>query len=71
MQLGGTNTIKYDMDRDMLWRNEPLPTHPNGMRFTVFDDKGDMLATNEYFSVGGGFIVNERTQGESVASSAR
>lgn len=52
----------------MLWRNEPLPTHPNGMRFTVFDEKGDMLATNEYFSVGGGFIVNERTQGEFLGS---
>jgi hypothetical protein len=35
-----------------------LAAHPNGLRFTVFDDKGDMLATNEYFSVGGGFVVS-------------
>ena len=40
------------------WHLNPLPTHPNGLRFTVFDEKGDMLATNEYFSVGGGFVVN-------------
>lgn len=46
----------------MLWRVEPLPTHPNGMRFTAYDAEGTMLATNEYFSVGGGFVVNERTQ---------
>lgn len=52
----------------MLWRNQPLPTHPNGMRFSVFDEAGDLLATNEYFSVGGGFIVNERTQGGFVRS---
>lgn len=47
----------------MLWTMNPLPTHPNGMKFTVFDKEGDMLATNTYFSVGGGFVVNERTQG--------
>ena len=32
------------------------------MRFTVFNAAGDLLATNEYFSVGGGFVVNDRTQ---------
>ncbi|KAM0749299.1 L-serine ammonia-lyase [Meredithblackwellia eburnea MCA 4105] len=62
LQLNGSHTIKYSMDRDMLWRVEPLPTHPNGMRFTVFGEEGDMIATNEYFSVGGGFVVNNRTQ---------
>lgn len=41
---------------------ETLPQHPNGMRFSVFDGNGDMLATNEYYSVGGGFVVNEGTQ---------
>ena len=46
----------------MLWRTDPLPTHPNGMRFSVFDEEGTLLATNEYFSVGGGFVVNEKTK---------
>ncbi|KAM0787832.1 hypothetical protein ACM66B_003886 [Microbotryomycetes sp. NB124-2] len=62
LTLGGEHKIKYDMDRDMLWTNEPLPTHPNGLRFSVFDEEGDLLATNDYFSVGGGFVINERTQ---------
>jgi hypothetical protein len=60
--LGGTHRITYTMDSDMLWSNVALPTHPNGMRFSVFDSAGDLLATNEYFSVGGGFVVNQRTQ---------
>ncbi|KZV85702.1 L-serine ammonia-lyase [Exidia glandulosa HHB12029] len=61
--LGGVHKIHYDMDRDMLWRwDHVLKTHPNGMRFAVFDDKGDLLATNEYFSVGGGFVVNQQTK---------
>jgi hypothetical protein len=48
--------------KSQSWHLNPLPAHPNGLRFTVFDDKGDMLATNEYFSVGGGFVVNKETQ---------
>ncbi|KDQ61618.1 hypothetical protein JAAARDRAFT_31094 [Jaapia argillacea MUCL 33604] len=61
--LGGKHRITYDMDRDMLWRfDQVLKTHPNGMRFSVFDQTGDLLATNEYFSVGGGFVVNDKTK---------
>lgn len=61
--LEGRHRISYDMDRDMLWKwDQVLKTHPNGMRFSVFDENGDLLATNEYFSVGGGFVVNEKTK---------
>ncbi|KAF8582769.1 L-serine ammonia-lyase [Ramaria rubella] len=63
--LGGAHRINFDMDRDMLWRwDQVLKTHPNGMRFSVFDANGDLLATNEYFSVGGGFVVNEKTKAD-------
>ncbi|KAI0791612.1 serine dehydratase alpha chain-domain-containing protein [Irpex lacteus] len=61
--LNGHHHIHYDMDRDMLWRwDQVLKTHPNGMRFSVFGEDGELLATNEYFSVGGGFVVNEKTK---------
>jgi len=61
--LGGHHRIAYDMDRDMLWRwDQVLKTHPNGMRFSCFDRGGNLLATNEYFSVGGGFVVNDKTK---------
>ncbi|KAF9268964.1 L-serine ammonia-lyase [Marasmius fiardii PR-910] len=63
LHLGGYHRINYDTDRDMLWRwDQVLKTHPNGMRFSAFDEEGDLLATNEYFSVGGGFVVNEKTK---------
>jgi L-serine deaminase len=46
-----------------MWRwDQVLKTHPNGMRFSCFGHDGDLLATNEYFSVGGGFVVNEKTK---------
>ncbi|KAJ6504812.1 L-serine ammonia-lyase [Mycena vitilis] len=63
LMLAGHHRIHYDMDRDMLWRwDQVLKTHPNGMRFSVFGEDGDLLATNEYFSVGGGFVVNDKTK---------
>ncbi|KZT56801.1 L-serine ammonia-lyase [Calocera cornea HHB12733] len=63
LTLGGRHRIRYDQDRDMLWHwDKVLRTHPNGMRFSAFDENGDLLATNEYFSVGGGFVVNEQTK---------
>ncbi|KAJ2159615.1 hypothetical protein GGF46_002899 [Coemansia sp. RSA 552] len=68
--LNGTHRIRFNPDKDMtLHYYESLPQHPNGMRFTVFNSNGDMLATNEFFSIGGGFVVNEKTQvahGENV-----
>ncbi|KAJ2845681.1 hypothetical protein J3B02_004615 [Coemansia erecta] len=68
--LNGVHRVRFNPDKDMtLHYYESLPQHPNGMRFTVFDGNGDMLATNEYFSIGGGFVVNEKTQlahGENV-----
>ncbi|EJU03904.1 L-serine ammonia-lyase [Dacryopinax primogenitus] len=63
LSLAGRHRIRYDQDRDMIWHwDKVLRTHPNGMRFSAFDEDGDLLATNEYFSVGGGFVVNDQTK---------
>ncbi|KAJ3042776.1 hypothetical protein HDV00_006595 [Rhizophlyctis rosea] len=48
----------------LLHRQKSLPEHPNGMRFSAFSSTGDLLATNEYFSIGGGFVVNDHTKTE-------
>jgi L-serine deaminase len=51
--------IDFDYERDFKWEwGRKLPLHSNGMRFTVFDKEGMPLATNDLFSVGGGFVVN-------------
>ena len=36
-----------------------LPFHANGMRFEAWNAAGDLLDTQVYYSVGGGFIVSE------------
>lgn len=56
---GKGKEIDFDYDKDFAWEwGKKLPLHSNGMRFMVFNAEGDMLATNDMFSVGGGFVVN-------------
>ncbi|KAF9296750.1 hypothetical protein BGZ74_010185 [Mortierella antarctica] len=63
LTLDSTRRIAFDPAKELVYHYlESLPQHPNGMRFCVFDEQGDLLATNEYFSIGGGFVVNDRTQ---------
>ncbi|KIW18019.1 L-serine ammonia-lyase [Exophiala spinifera] len=51
--------VSFNYERDFVWKwGQKLPLHSNGMRLTVYDDQGDVLATNDMFSVGGGFVVN-------------
>ena len=51
--------IDFDYSRDFVWEwTRKLPTHSNGMRLSVFDRNGDPVATNDLFSIGGGFVVN-------------
>jgi len=72
--LSGKHRIAYNIERDMVWHwDRVLKTHSNGMRFSCFGEEGELLATNEYFSVGGGFVVNEKTKGAStvIAGSSR
>jgi L-serine dehydratase len=43
--------------RDQMYPNPTAETtHPNGMRFSAFDDSGTLLAEEVFYSIGGGFI---------------
>lgn len=56
---GKGKEIDFDYDRDFKWEwGRKLPVHSNGMRFKVYDQDGEILASNDLFSVGGGFVVN-------------
>nr|WP_288120678.1 L-serine ammonia-lyase [Thiomonas sp.] len=61
LTLLGSHKLDFDPRADLLFmRGNPLPLHPNGMRFTAFDAQGATLAERSYYSVGGGFIVSEQ-----------
>ncbi len=40
-------------------KRQKLPFHTNGMRFSAYDADGTEIATRDYYSVGGGFVVNQ------------
>ena len=42
----------------MFHKRERLPHHSNGMRFIAFDEDQKVLLSRDYYSVGGGFVVN-------------
>jgi L-serine dehydratase len=60
LTLLGTHQIAFDYRNDLVMhRTETLPFHANGMRFTAYDEQGQALQTRVYYSVGGGFVVDE------------
>jgi L-serine dehydratase len=58
--LAGKYLINFDLKHDMvLEKNKFLPEHANGMRFSSLTREGKLLLTKEYFSIGGGFILDK------------
>ncbi len=59
VRLLGKHEIAFDEKSDLVFnKRQKLPFHSNGMRFTAYDASGEVLATRDYYSVGGGFVVN-------------
>ncbi|MGW0503128.1 L-serine ammonia-lyase [Micromonospora sp. NPDC003241] len=64
LALLDTHEIEFDPDRDLtLHRRRSLPYHPNGMIFAAFDGSGAEVRARTYYSVGGGFVVDEAAAG--------
>lgn len=72
LSLAGRKLILFDETMDLLFhRDRMFPEnaqmqHPNGVRFSAFDSLGATLASEVFFSIGGGFIVSDA---EGAASS--
>ncbi|HEY0179223.1 MAG TPA: L-serine ammonia-lyase [Dokdonella sp.] len=59
LRLLGVHEIDFDEKRDLIFnKRQKLPYHSNGMRFAAWSADGELLATRDYYSVGGGFVVN-------------
>ncbi|NNL00024.1 MAG: L-serine ammonia-lyase, partial [Xanthomonadales bacterium] len=60
IELPGDHQIGFTEKSDLLFsKRKKLPHHPNGMRFEAYDDRRELLLQRDYYSVGGGFVVNE------------
>ena len=64
ISLLGEHTIPFiESEHLLLYKRQSLPHHPNGMRFAAFDADGEVIDSKVYYSVGGGFVVNEDAVG--------
>ncbi|MDG4755545.1 L-serine ammonia-lyase [Micromonospora sp. WMMD718] len=64
LDLFGSQGVDFDPDADLvLHRRRSLPYHPNGMTFAAYDAAGGEVRTRTYYSVGGGFVVDEAAAG--------
>ena len=62
LRLAGKHEIAFSPQEDLVFkRRETLPLHSNGMRFFALDENGAELHQQTYYSIGGGFVVNEET----------
>jgi L-serine dehydratase len=59
LRLLGRRDIAFRDSEHLLWMRKSLPFHPNGMRFAALDAADDELRARVYYSVGGGFVVDE------------
>jgi L-serine dehydratase len=58
LKLLGEREIAFDEPMQLLFmRHERLPRHSNGMRFTALSGDLRVLREEDYYSIGGGFIV--------------
>ncbi|MGK2881302.1 MAG: L-serine ammonia-lyase [Mycobacterium sp.] len=59
LQLAGMHPVAFDAKSDVALLLHTLDFHSNGMQFEAFGPDGESLHKRVYFSVGGGFILDE------------
>ncbi len=63
IRLLGKQAIRFVEKEHLTMIRKPLPFHPNGMIFRAMDEAGIQLQSREYYSIGGGFVVDEEAAG--------
>jgi len=63
LNLLGEHSIAFNEKEHLAMIRKPLAYHPNGMIFRAFDAAGLQIRSREYYSVGGGFVVDEGAAG--------
>ncbi len=64
ISLNRDHVISIDEPQDLIMhRRETLEHHSNGMKFAAFNVEGQELVNKIYYSVGGGFVLDEAAMG--------
>jgi L-serine dehydratase len=65
IDLAGVRPIAFEEERDLIFHRDTMfppgarTQHPNGIRLTAFDTAGSAVDERTFFSIGGGFIVED------------
>jgi L-serine dehydratase len=60
LRLNGKHSVPFHYLQDFIFNfNDSLPFHTNAMRFTAYDAKQTVISSQIFYSIGGGFIVDE------------
>jgi L-serine dehydratase len=71
IRLLGLHEIDFDEPLNLLFHTDQvLPGHSNGMRFTAHDAHLQVLSREEYYSIGGGFVLRAGAEAEVGAARA-
>tara|TARA_R110002110_G_scaffold123298_9_gene299977 strand:- start:3326 stop:4705 length:1380 start_codon:yes stop_codon:yes gene_type:complete len=74
LQPPGLGPLRFDPDVDLVFDYGPnLPGHANGMVLRATDAQGDVILSETYYSIGGGFVLTaaEHAAAGELKSSAR
>jgi L-serine dehydratase len=60
INLSGRQMVPFNTEEDLIFhRKKSLPGHPNGLRFRAQDSDGRVVLEKVFYSVGGGFVLDE------------
>ena len=65
INLGGKRKIQFNLDNDVMFNADFLPFHANGIKFKAFQN-GKVIDEEIYYSIGGGFVVQEKDDEQAV-----
>ena len=67
LNILGSRLIPFvEADHLIMHKRKSLPFHPNGMSFTAFGADAAVIAEQTFYSVGGGFVVDEEAANDST-----
>jgi L-serine dehydratase len=68
LNLAGARPVSFEETRDLIFHREQMfppgarTQHPNGLRLSAFDPGGATVCERTFFSIGGGFIVEDAAE---------
>ena len=63
IKLGGSHAIDFDLKENLQFSGIVLEFHSNGLCISAANETGETLLERTYYSVGGGFVVDEEATG--------